>query len=712
MKAGADPLSDGTHVLTLASARGLGVGSIIKIEQENDAAYLRETGNDHLLSKLNTMNADGQYLRRMIAEVTKVEGDKVTIKTATPYAFTAGKAEVSVVSGASLEGIELGGFKVTSDLGTPDKYNFTNPYTANGFADPGKNSAVEVSNVVGLKMYDIVAKNVVSTAFEMSSIYGAVVDKLTADGAWNKGGEGNGYAFLIKTAFNNSFDNLTDKDMRHSFITGSFTPEHYNDIHVLSTNRDINFHGSADSHNAIRVDSAVLDYRIEEYSHPAVAAGNFRIHPNSTIDANDVTFKYLVGSNSMDIVHAHDSGARLLGNGDKDELYGGRGGDYLSGGTHQDILKGAGGRDTFVFSRSFGQDQVLDFVQGKGSASDTLDLAKTGITSRDGLSVRFVDGDAQIALGGGDILTLEGISQTEFKTINIKYDAAAAKGVSLTAIGADFGFAGTSRNDKFILKTGYVEDSPDLLGLNGTDTLALISGSMFNSADLGRTVGMDVLDVTGTPTTKAARITLDNDFVNQSDKDQVTIKVGKQGMTLKTSGISDWNDVRIEGSGKVELSSSGVAVSSAGGAINVLGGSGVDKIKGGGGKDTINGGKNKDVLEGGKGDDSFVFSSPFSTSNVDTINDFSNSRGNNDRFVLENDIFKGLKTGTLASDAFLSISKKGAVKAADGKDRILYDKGNGDLYFDQDGSGSKYKPVKFAQVDDNTSLSASAFFIV
>jgi Ca2+-binding RTX toxin-like protein len=129
-----------------------------------------------------------------------------------------------------------------------------------------------------------------------------------------------------------------------------------------------------------------------------------------------------------------------------------------------------------------------------------------------------------------------------------------------------------------------------------------------------------------------------------------------------------------------------------GGNKFLIGGSGRDSLSGGTGDDTLNGGLGNDWLSGGSGKDTFVFNKKLDKAkNVDTISDF---QAKDDTIQLENKIFTKLKkTGTLKKD-FFTLGNK----AKDKKDYIIYDKKKGNLYYDADGSESKFKPVLFAKV--------------
>lgn len=110
--------------------------------------------------------------------------------------------------------------------------------------------------------------------------------------------------------------------------------------------------------------------------------------------------------------------------------------------------------------------------------------------------------------------------------------------------------------------------------------------------------------------------------------------------------------------------------------------SGSDRMAGLSGNDTLNGKLGNDFLTGGPGKDTFVFDSPLSVNNIDTITDF-NVR--DDTIRLENAIFSKLsKTGTLNRNFFRA---NDGVAAQDSNDHILFDTRSGFLYYDADGIG-------------------------
>lgn len=701
-------VADGTTRIVVNDATGITAGTVIQIEQANDQAYFTATGNTHL--DAGAENAEGRYLRQMLAEVVSVEGDTLTLRTATPYAFGGtddGGATVATISVPELlTGIEISDLTVTSDLpGAPASADFSNHYAE--YADPSDNAALEITAVRGLRLHDVATRDTVSTAFNLGMIYESTLDTLSASGAFNKGGEGNGYAIQLRTAFNNTLTNISDADMRHSVLLASFSAEHFNTIHVRSTNRDINFHGSADSHNTIVVDRSVLEFPKDEAKR-AVQTGDSLAHPNATVEANDVTFRYLMGGWAADIVHGHDDGSTLYGMQRNDALHGGAGADFIDGGTDDDVLSGGAGADTFVFRRGYGGDRIEDFEPG----ADVLDLSGAGVTGRYGIATRHLGGDTILSMGGGTDLTLDGVSRAEFAAMAITFAGSPrTKGVLVRAWEDDLGFSGTAGDDTFSLRPGTFDAGPDLVGLRGVDTLRIISGSRFDPDLLGETRGIDVLDMSDTPRRPSA--TLDRDFVEQSDKGYVIVKYDEDGLRLDTGDIQNTRSVKLRGEGQVQLSPDGAAVSAAGRSeIDVLGSSSSDKIRGGGGDDRLNGGRERDVLIGGGGDDAFIFTRKSGSSSADVISDFSNERNNDDRFEVDDAVWQGMSEGVISADEFRLVSGQDPGRNVEAGDRVLYHRAQGDVWFDRDGSGTKYRMIKLAEVEDGTVLTHQDFLIV
>lgn len=86
----------------------------------------------------------------------------------------------------------------------------------------------------------------------------------------------------------------------------------------------------------------------------------------------------------------------------QDTLNGQEGNDFLSGDLGNDVLTGGAGADKFYFAAGGGLDTVTDFSVSQG---DKLRLA-AGTT----YNVTAADGNTIVGLGGGDIITLEGVT--------------------------------------------------------------------------------------------------------------------------------------------------------------------------------------------------------------------------------------------------------------------------------------------------------------
>jgi Ca2+-binding RTX toxin-like protein len=106
------------------------------------------------------------------------------------------------------------------------------------------------------------------------------------------------------------------------------------------------------------------------------------------------------------------------------------------------------------------------------------------------------------------------------------------------------------------------------------------------------------------------------------------------------------------------------------------------RVQGGAAKDSLAGSEGQDKLVGGGGNDEFVFYDRFEGD--DTITDFKNKSGNNDRFVIDASGFKdGLEAGKLARDQF----QTGSGHAAEDADiRFIFDTDDNTLWFDKNGS--------------------------
>ena len=195
-----------------------------------------------------------------------------------------------------------------------------------------------------------------------------------------------------------------------------------------------------------------------------------------------------------------------------------------------------------------------------------------------------------------------------------------------------------------------------------------------------------------------------NDFLDGGD-DADTL-YGDVGNDTLDGGAG--NDLLYGGTGNNRLMGQSGNDTLYGGANaeTLQGGDGTDRLYGDVGNDSLDGGAGKDTLYGGWGRDSFVFKNALNAkTNVDTIKDFNVK---DDTIRLENGIFKKLgKTGKLKTDFFTIGSK-----AQDGNDYLIYNKKNGYLSYDADGSGTKYKAILFFKLKSGLALSDKDFYVI
>ena len=188
--------------------------------------------------------------------------------------------------------------------------------------------------------------------------------------------------------------------------------------------------------------------------------------------------------------------------------------------------------------------------------------------------------------------------------------------------------------------------------------------------------------------------------------------------THGSDGLESIEEVHGSSAGDTIVGASGVDEMFFGrdGNDSIHGGGGNDRLHGDNGDDTlIGGGGGHDFLTGGAGADRFVLNAaPAGGTSVSTISDFGEG---NDRIVLDNQVFAALsQTGLLSSESFVSGNFSGGISGAaqEADDHILYDTASGDLYYDEDGSGST-AAVMIAELQSESGsvpvLSSSQVFV-
>ena len=141
-------------------------------------------------------------------------------------------------------------------------------------------------------------------------------------------------------------------------------------------------------------------------------------------------------------------------------------------------------------------------------------------------------------------------------------------------------------------------------------------------------------------------------------------------------------------------------------ALNLTGNAINNQIYGNNGANLINGGLGNDLLTGLGGIDIFRFSAALdAVTNHDTIADFNVI---DDTIQLENATFTLLASlGVLAANLF----EDNSIAGQGGSEIVIYDKANGNLYYDTNGAATVGGLVLFADVANNTALTNADFVV-
>lgn len=391
----------------------------------------------------------------------------------------------------------------------------------------------------------------------------------------------------------------------------------------------------------------------------------------------------LAGTATNDVLYGYAGDDYLDGGAGNDLLYGGPGNDILDGGFGIDTMIGGAGDDIYIVnnpadvtkeeSSAYGIDVVLTFttnhILGEWIEGllflDTTNATGYG-NNLDNVIFGNIGNDLFYGYGGDDWIAGDAGNDILYGSIgNDLLEGGNGNDYLYGQAGDDY-MSGGNGNDTYGINSAgdtVTEDS----AVGGYDTInATVSSTL--GANLER------LNLTGTAAISGSGNALNNTIVGN---DASNYLFGGDGNDYLYGGTG--NDTLLGYTGNDYL----------------YGQPGNDFLSGLTGNDYLNGGSGNDTLYGGDNADFLVFDTALGSTNVDTITDF--YRGEGDRIYLDNDIFSSLGyTGTLASTNFRS-SATGT--AADSNDYILYKYNNNSLYYDRDGNGGIYSPIKFATVN-------------
>ncbi|MEL6550917.1 MAG: hypothetical protein AAFQ54_11810 [Pseudomonadota bacterium] len=602
-----DDAQKGSNTVTLHPGHDLEVGDLLHILQANDEVWLEATGNAGWTPPegVEENDLENYYLREARSKIVAIDGNTVTLEEALPYTFEGGIA--TAAESTFLTGVTLRDFSIEGSWGSPNHDLFQDTLEAWTSI-----AALELDGVQSSQIADITLLNPAAHGFKFQRTYEVEGEGLTAVGAHNKDGS-SGYHFLFKEAFDNTFSDLSSTGSRHAVLFSSFSAEHYNDLHVSFTDRDINFHGSPDADNRIVVDRMVQSYpELTEPQWTAVHPGVFPLHPYSTIEDNDVTFRYAVTSDRGDTVTAHEDGGFIDTGYGNDRITGGSGNDTLDGGANGDTISGGDGQDLFIRDYEDFTDVILDFETGQGG--DIMVLRGTAYTDFSQARLSQEGDDTILEFGPGGQTVFKNTVADAFTAENFQFLDTATAGEVLDARATQMTLVGTGNDDLIQISRAHIE-SPDLLvqGGGGYDVVELNVSSIFGSPgpdDAFR--GIDRFDVKNLET---VALTISAGLVAQSDIGQLTLELGDSGTAmLNVAPLASDQRLWVDGAREVTLFGGtdhevyatdrvGVTLNGEDFADTLHGNRHNDALEGAAGEDALFGHAGNDMLNGGAGAD-------------------------------------------------------------------------------------------------------------
>ncbi|WP_308218638.1 M10 family metallopeptidase C-terminal domain-containing protein [Ciceribacter sp. RN22] len=446
-----------------------------------------------------------------------------------------------------------------------------------------------------------------------------------------------------------------------------------------------------------------IDLNAASFSDIGGFTGNISIAAGAVIEN-------AIGGSGNDRIYGNGAANVLTGGAGNDILYGRGGADTLNGGTGNDIyimsdlgdkIIDAGGTDTVMSSISFS-------LAAYGMVERLTLLGSANINGVGNALANIITGNSgnNVLNGGAGIDTLIGGLGNDVYVLGAENDRVSdSGGIDTITSTISRSLAGYSAIERLtLLGTANINATGN--GLNNV----LVGNSGRNILDGG--AGNDVLN--GGAGADRLIGGLGNDvYVLGAENDTVSDVGGIDTITSTISrslgAYTTIERLTLLGTANINGVGNGLANLLLGNTgNNILNGvGGNDTISGGAGADKLYGGLGNDTLVGGAGADAFVFNTtPNSSSNVDTITDFSVA---DDTIWLENAVFATLTTtGTLASSAFYAST---AGVAHDSNDRIIYETDTGNLYYDSNGSAAG-GGVMFAHLKAGLDLTYQDFLVI
>lgn len=378
-------------------------------------------------------------------------------------------------------------------------------------------------------------------------------------------------------------------------------------------------------------------------------------------------------------------------NGDKgdDLLMGGTGNDWLSGGSGTNTLQGESGDDTYIAS-----DSDDTFIEEADGGTDTVAAAVSWTLGANFENLKL-DRTADINGVGNDA--------DNVMTGNLGKNVLSglAGNDTLQGSNGNDSLYGGLGDDIYIVSTQWfspLSPTHDLVFENpneGNDTVK--SWSDFSLGD-----NLENLILQGDSNLNGAGNTANNN-IQGNNGDNI----------LNGGGGTDWvSYADAEAGVAVSLALSGAQDTGGAGMdtlinfANLMGGNFDDTLSGNAMNNSLAGGIGADTLLGGAGSDRFFFLTAPEPGETDTVLDFASG---NDSLQLQQSVFDNIgNAGQFgANDERFFVG----ANAHDASDRIIYDAGNGALYYDADGNGAGVA-IQFASLTGQPNLVATDIWVV
>jgi Ca2+-binding RTX toxin-like protein len=431
----------------------------------------------------------------------------------------------------------------------------------------------------------------------------------------------------------------------------------------------------------------------------------------------------LTGNELANAIYGNAGDNILMGGGGNDGLVGNGGNDVLNGGAGVDSTNGGAGDDfhfvdnagdVVIEAAGEGNDRVFASVSYVLGASAEVELLTTDnsagtaaidLTGNAGVQGIFGNAGANRLTGGGGADSLVGLQGDDWYFITDGHEQvteavgegndrvfasvsyALTPGAEIETLSTDFngGTAAINLTGNEFGNLIYGNEGINILsGGNGNDTLFGLGG---NDILIGG-VGMD--------TTYGGA---GDDFHFVDNAGDVVIEAVGQGAHDRVFASVSYT---LTAGAEVELLTTDWHAGTD--AINLTGNELTNLIYGNEGDNILNGGAGNDALIGNGGADTFAFTTALAANNVDTIVDFT---AGTDKIALDDAVFTAIGgLGALNPNAFFA-----GAAAHDADDRIIYNQGTGQLFYDADGNGAG-AAILFATIGNHAALTATDFAVI